>query len=156
MVDGKAIIAGLIGLVVAVTIAGLVTAAVFRAAIAFYNKMVGGAGSVSSVPEPSFGKMLGIAFAAILVNGVVGSIVSSSVVGGAAIGGMNGKEVELFAKLISLPFNLLAMAGVLSSMLPTTFGRAFLVTLCYLLICFLIFVVLAVIFFGIMFAMKSL
>jgi hypothetical protein len=36
--------------------------------------------------------------------------------------------------MILFPVNLLIMAAILSAMLPTTFGRAILVTLCYIVI----------------------
>jgi hypothetical protein len=46
--------------------------------------------------------------------------------------------VSAVAQLISFPVSLLIMAAMLAGMLPTTFGRAILVTLCYMLIVLLV------------------
>ncbi|HEV3261908.1 MAG TPA: hypothetical protein VG013_33970 [Gemmataceae bacterium] len=104
---------------------GTVIGAVFlRAACAFYNKLAGGKGSPSSVPEPLLGKAMGITFVTALVNAVPGF------------------------ELLSLPVSLLVLAGMISALLPTTFARGLLVALCYLVVGLFVLVVLAILFVG--------
>jgi hypothetical protein len=110
--------------VFAVALGTVIGAAFLRAACAFYNKLAGGKGSPSSVPEPLLGKAMGITFVTALVNAVAGF------------------------ELLSLPVSLLVMAGMNSALLPTTFGRGLLVALCYLLVGLFVVVVLAVLFGG--------
>jgi hypothetical protein len=105
---------------------GTMLGAVFlRAACALYNKLAGGKGSPSSVPEPLLGKAMGITFVTILVHAVAGF------------------------ELLSLPVSLLVLAGMNSALLPTTFARGVLVALCYLLVGFFVVVVLAFLFGGV-------
>jgi hypothetical protein len=121
-------------LLCALVIGGTLIGAVFlRAAVALYNKMAAGASSASSVPEPAFGKAMGITFVTALVP-MVGFLIGFVIGGGAAAAGARGQGVDVVAQLISFPVGLLVMAGMLSLMLPTTFGRAILVTLCYMLV----------------------
>jgi hypothetical protein len=108
----------------ALALGAVIGAVLLRVACAFYNKLAGGKGSPSSVPEPEFGKAMAITFLTALVNAVPG-----------------------FA-LPSLPVSLLVMAGMNSALLPTTFARGLLVALCYLLVGLFVVVVLAVLFGG--------
>jgi hypothetical protein len=133
-------------LVVGVAVGTLIGAVFLRAAVALYNKMAGGASSPSCVPEPALGKAMWIIFAAALAHVVVGWLVGEITVPGAPLrkplesliaevaGGVGPKGVDNVAELFSIPIGLLIMAGILSAKLPTTFGRALLVTLCYLLV----------------------
>jgi hypothetical protein len=74
-----------------------------------------------------------IAFTISLVQSLAGFIISY------AIGGAEGKAVVgLIAQLILFPVGLLVMAMLLSTLLPTTFQQAFLITLCYLLVSILV------------------
>lgn len=63
----------------------------------------------------------------------------------AAAAGAGKEGVHVVVQLISYPVGLLVMVGMLSAMLPTTFGRAILVTLCYMLVSLLVLCVPAVI-----------
>jgi hypothetical protein len=141
-------------MVFAILIGTLIGAVFLRAAIAMYNAMAGGRKSLSSVPEPDFGKAMGITFVTMLVNAVVSFGIGFVIGTGAQEIGQGGREpdlvaaaqatgqarrgLDLVASAISFPISLLVMAAMLSGMLPTTFGRAILVTLCYMLIVLLV------------------
>jgi hypothetical protein len=145
MPEGVAIIGLLCVLVIAVAVGTLIGAVCLLAAIALYNKMAGGASSPGSVPEPALGKAMWITFATSVVQIVAGVVIGGY--GEAAEGAR-----ELFAQLISFPVSLLIMAGMLSAKLPTTFGRAVLVTLCYMLVVLIVvgvLVAIAVLVFGV-------
>jgi hypothetical protein len=145
-------------LVIGVAIGLLISAALLRTAVALYNKMAGGASSPSSVPEPAFGKGMGIILVTSsvqlvvtflltsLVSGVVGFLISLVTVRGVTVPGEAGKTVTEGVRtgaqlIIGLPVNILIMAAWLSAMLPTTFRPAILVTLCYMLLVTLLVVV---------------
>jgi hypothetical protein len=152
MPEGMALGVLLCALVIGLAIGTLIGAVFLRAAVALHNKMAGGASSPGCVPEPAFGKAMWIIFATTLAQIVVGALLSLSTGAGPATAGAGGKGVDVVA-LISFPVGLLVMAAVLSAKLPTTFGRAVLVTLCYLLVELLvvgILVVIAVVLFGVL------
>jgi hypothetical protein len=134
-----AAIAGLLcALVVGLPVGTLIGAVLLLAAVALYNKMAGGASSCSSVPEPGIRKALWIAY-----ETTVAQIIVSFLIGGLA--GTPGQGADGVAQFISFPVSFLIMAGILSTKLPTTFGRAILVTLCYMLVGLLVVAVLVVI-----------
>ena len=135
MPEGAAVGGLLCALAIFVAVGTLIGAVFLRAAVALYNKLAGGASSPSSVPEPTFGKAMWITFAASVAQFVVGSLISLATGGGATAAGGRGQEVDVVAQLI---VSLLIMAGVLSAKLPTTFGRAILVTLCDMLLVLLV------------------
>jgi hypothetical protein len=129
----------LCALVVGLAIETLLGAVLLRAAVALYNKMAGGASSPGSVPEPAFGKAMWVIFASTVLQLVVGGLFIGISTGAEPVAaGAGGKGVDVVAQLISFPVGLLIMAAVLSAKLPTTFGRAILVTLCYLLLALLV------------------
>jgi hypothetical protein len=137
MPEGVAI--GLLcALVIGLPIGTLIEAVFLRAAVALYNKMAGGASSPSRVPKPAFGKAMWISFANCLAQIVLGFLIVGVTDTGATAAGARGQGVDMVAPLISFPVGLLIMAGILSAKLPTTFGRAILVTLCYLLLSLLV------------------
>jgi hypothetical protein len=83
---------------------------------------------------------------------VVGLFIGGVTGTGATAPGAGEKGVDVVTQLISLSVSLLIMAAILSEKLPTTFGRATLVTLCYLLIVILVvgvIVAIAVVLFGV-------
>ncbi len=135
MPEGAAVGVLLCALVIGVAVETLIGAVFLRAAVALYNKLAGGASSPSSVPEPTFGKAMWITFAASVAQFVVGSLISLATGGGATAAGGRGQGVDVVAQLI---VSFLIMAGVLSARLPTTFGRAILVTLCDMLLVLLV------------------
>lgn len=145
MPEGAAIAGLLCVLVIAVAVGTLIGAVLLLAAIALYNKMAGGASSPGGVPEPALGKAMWITFATSVVQIVAGVVIGGY---GEAREGARG----LVADLISFPISLLIMAGMLSAKLPTTFGRAVLVTLCYMLVVLIVvgvLVAVAVLVFGV-------
>jgi len=143
-VDGAQVVGMLIGFVIGMTIVVLIGAVILRAAISLYNRMA----SASQVPEPTFGKALLITLVTMLVNFVV-SLVLNMVVGGAgAAANANEQAVGGMAQLLSLPVSLCVLAFMLSTMLPTTFGRGFLVSLCNLLIWIVVAVFIVLLIFG--------
>jgi hypothetical protein len=154
MPEGAAIGGGLLcALVIGLSIETLIGAVFLRAAVALYNKMAGGAFSPGSVPEPAFGKAMWIIFTASVWQIVVaGLYICISTGAGPVAAGAGGKGVDGVAQLVSFPVGLLIMAAVLSEKLPTTFGRAILVTFCYTLMVLLVVGVLvgiAVVLFGV-------
>jgi hypothetical protein len=141
-------------MVVGIAIGTLIGAILLRAACALYNRLAGGKNSPSSVPEPELGKAMGIALVTAIVNAVIGYLLEFAIgVGAAAAMADQGNTIILrnmviLAYLLSFPVSLLVMAGMNALMLPTTFGRGILVTLCYLLVVLFVVVVLSVIFGG--------
>jgi hypothetical protein len=130
-----AVIGGLVcALVIGLAVGTLIGAVFLRAAVALYNKLAGGASSPGSVPEPSFGKAMWIILATFLAQLVVAGLLTGfSPVSEHWRQAAGENEVDVVA-LISFPVGLLVMAAVLSAKLPTTFGRAILVTLCFMLV----------------------
>ena len=101
---------------------GTVIGAVFlRAGCLLYNKL---AGSPNTVPIPVFSKAMGITFVTALVS------------------------VSLGSGLLSALPGLLVMSAMISAVLPTTFTRGLLVSLCYGLVALLVVVVLGAAFVG--------
>jgi hypothetical protein len=73
-------------------------------------------------------------FAQLLVGFFIGGVTDT----GTTTAGAGPKGFDVVARLISIPVSLLIMAAILSAKLPTTFGRAVLVTLCDTLISILV------------------
>jgi hypothetical protein len=132
MPEGAAIGVLLCALVIGVAVGTLIGAVCLRAAISVYNKMAGGAASPSGVPEPALGKAMWITFAIFVAQVVVGSLLIALVSPEAMAASARGRDVV--AQLITIPVSLLITAGILSAKLPTTFGRAILVSLCDILV----------------------
>jgi hypothetical protein len=133
MPEGAAIGGLLSVLVIGVAVGTLIGAICLRAAVALYNKLAGGASSPSSIPEPALGKAMWISFATCVAQMVVGLFIGGVTGTGATEAGAGEKGVNV-ALLTSIPVSLLIQAAILSEKLPTTFGRAILVTLCDMLI----------------------
>jgi hypothetical protein len=104
----------------------LIGAVILRAACSLFNKM---AGQDRAVPEPSFGKALGITVVSMIANMAVGFMVGIVIGGGGAAAGANPQHVQIISTLVSLPVGFLVMSGMLTLMLPTSFGRGMLVAL---------------------------
>jgi hypothetical protein len=134
MPEGVVIGILLCALVIGVAVETLIGAVILRAAVALCNKLEGGDLSPRSVPEPAFGKAMGIIFATSVARVIVGLLIDGLFMDGAAAAGTGG----MVAQLISFPVSLLIMAEMLSTRLPTTFGGAILVTLCYVLVSLLV------------------
>jgi hypothetical protein len=103
------------------------------------------------VPEPDFGKAWLISFVTVLTNAFVGFILGIMVgAGGAAAGARNENMVMLASLAVSLPASFLVSAALLTVMLPTSFGRAFIVTLLYLVISLLVLLAIGAVILGVM------
>jgi hypothetical protein len=127
----------LCALVFGATVGTLVCALCLRVAIRLYNRLAGGASSPSSVPEPTLGKAMWITFAIFVAQVIVGMLVIGPVGGdGAMTAGARGSDVV--TQVISIPVSFLIAVGILSAKLPTTFGRAILVSLCDMLVSLLV------------------
>jgi hypothetical protein len=120
----------LIALGVILVISTLVGAIILRAAVSLCNTMTGGARSRSAVPEPSLGQAMAITFFTSLVNAVVGFVVGLA----RAEANPKGGGVDLTAQLATIPVSMFVMTCMVAALLPTTFGRAILVTVCHFLI----------------------
>jgi hypothetical protein len=121
-----------IGVIVVGTLLGAV---ILRAACSLFNKM---ASRENAVPEPGFGKALGIVVVNVIASAVVGLPIGL-IVGLVGQGsGLDQKVTQVIATLISLPIGFFVTGGILTFMLPTSFGRALLVTLLQYVVIFLI------------------
>jgi hypothetical protein len=152
MPEGTAIGVLLCVLVIGVAVGTLIGAVFLRAAVALYNQLAGGASSPFSVPQPTLGKAMWIILAISLAQVIVGSLIGVCTDVGPTAPRARGLGVDVIAELISFPVTFLITAGVLSAKLPTTFGRAIVVTLCYMLIVLLVvgvLVAIAVLAFGV-------
>lgn len=140
--EAGGLIVGLIcGLIGAILIGGTIGAVIIRAAVWLTNKVVGG-----TIPDPSFGRAFGMAVAAVVVNWIVSTIAQLAMAGG------NPQTVQLISALIGLPISFFVLAGIATVMLPTSFPRACLVALFYIIVAIaivvVIFVIVAVVFGG--------
>ena len=116
---------------------GTLLGAVFlRAGVALYNWQTGGASSPTSVPKPAFGKAMWISFDICVAQLVVGLFIGVLTGTGtrATVLRPDEKGVDVVGLLIPVLIGLFIQVGILCAKLPTTFGRAIVVTLCDLLI----------------------
>lgn len=84
--------------------------------------------SAGAVPLPRFGKTMGIVF----VKGIVGFVVQKSLeygVGEALKDELPPLQFLIAFQAVAMPIGFLVNAGMLSAMIPTTFGRSCLVVL---------------------------
>jgi hypothetical protein len=125
-------------LVIGVAVGTVIDAVFLRAAVTLYNKLAGGASSARSVPEPALGKAMWITFATFLAQIVVGGLLGLGTSARPTAAGAWGRAVDGVDPLILVVVNFLITVGMLSAKLPTTFGRAFLVTVCHLLVVLLV------------------
>jgi hypothetical protein len=132
-------------LAICVVVETLLEAVCLRAGVALYNNLsrvnnnlAGDAPSAGSVPRPALGKAMWITFARILAQFIVASFVGLVTSPRATAAGVQVPGIDAVAQLIAFPVSLLIMAEMLSTRLPTTFGRAILVILCYLLVVLLV------------------
>ncbi len=130
-----AAIGGVLAFIFGMLVIGtLIGAIILRAAVSLYNSLAGGVGSPMAVPKLSLVKAIGISFTTVLVNAVAGMIIGLVIRDAAAAAGLPKSWTKGTTQLMSLPISVLVMAGMLTALLPTRFGRALLVTLCYFFI----------------------
>jgi len=132
MSKGASIGVSLQALLMVAVIASIIGAFVLPPICALYNKFAGS--SRPAVPEPSMSQAMRIMFVSALVNGVVGFLIGWVITAWGSAAGARPLNVHIITLVITLPICLLTMAGILAGLLPTTFGRALLVTLLYLLV----------------------
>jgi len=131
-------ICGLIGVVAlllaAVTLGSLLWAFWVWAGIALYNRLADR--PATRVPQAGLSKCYQVSFMSGLVQVFVGFFLGSSTFIGGALAGLSPIEAALLSQLMGLPLGVLTMAAMLSALLPTSFGRGILVSLCVMLIVF--------------------
>jgi hypothetical protein len=155
MQGGQGQVGGMIGgllcvLLVGLPIGALISAVILRAACSFFNKL---AGPDRAVPEPGFGKAMGIAVVCLLVN-LVASVAIGLIVGAGGGVAQAGKgATQLIANLVSIPVSFLVMGGILTAMLPTSFQRGVLVALIHTAIAIAIGIVIGIIVFILLLAL---
>jgi hypothetical protein len=91
---------------------------------------------VVGVPQPDLLKAMGIVLVVGVVNTCSNFVISQALGAPAGLGLQRRGDpmAGLLANLISLPIDFLVEAGLLTALLPTTFGKAALVTLLHYLI----------------------
>jgi hypothetical protein len=167
--DGAVVLGMLCGGLVALTVLLVISSAIMRFAVTLANKCLGpanpkpyddeweeweeydrksrGRKNNALIPEPSITRGMGIAFVASVVNFIasfaIGLVFGAGMRG---MGGRGGPDTVLFILVqgMSLVASFLIWAGILTAMLPTSFGRASLVTLFMGLISFVIALIIAV------------
>lgn len=145
--EGGAIVVGLVAFLVALAVGVLIGAVIFRAAVSLTNKFLG---STGAVPEPPFNRAVVIVLITTIVN-MIGSFVAGVAAGaGAAAADAGESSAKIAAQLISLPIGFFIASGIYSAMLPTSFGKAMLVTVCQYIIIILIAIVMVVVVVGVM------
>ncbi len=126
----------LLAAVIALTLAVLIGVALPScASIAIYNMLVGGASSPNSVPVPEFERAALITCVTAALQVVVRFMIGRMIGAGAVVLGVGGKKADVVTLLISLPHKL-SHHGIDAdrTVNRTTFGRALLVTMCYVLL----------------------
>ena len=138
MPEGAAVGVLVCVLVIGAVVGTLIGAVFLCAAVALYNKLAGGASSPDSVPQPTLGKAMWIILAISLGQLIAGSLLGLCTDVGPTAPRVRGLGVDGIAELISFPVSFLIIVGILSAKLPTTFGRAIVVALCYMFIVLLV------------------
>jgi hypothetical protein len=118
----------LVGLLAIATLLG---ALLLRAAVALYNRLAGGISD--GVPTPSFWVAIQIMFAAYLAQLAAGFFIEQIADSGRVVV-VGGNKVHTRLQLIPVFVNLIILTIMLWLLLPTTFARAIMVTLCYMLV----------------------
>jgi hypothetical protein len=130
-------------LLAAVTLGSLIWAFWVWAGIALYNSLVNHPST--RVPQASLSKCYQVSFMSGLVQVFVGFFLATSTFVTGALAGLGPIEAAVLAQLMGLPLGVLTMAALLSALLPTSFGRGILVSLCVTVITVIVvFITLAV------------
>ncbi len=126
----------------------LILTVLLRGACLLFNKL---AGPNRGVPDLRFGKALGITVVALVANAVAGAVLSVLLT---AITGANRPSLALVATLMAVPIGIVVTATMTKLLLPTSLGRALLVTLIEYSLVMLIGIVAAAIVIAIAVAMR--
>jgi hypothetical protein len=131
--DAMLLVIFAIALAVVIAIATLLGAVILRGAVALYNKLAG-RNSAYRVPEPSFAEALQIVFVTTLAQLAAAFFIGQFTETGLVVAAAHRGGIDAGVPLISFVVNQIILIVLLWLMLPTTLGRAIMVTLCYLLI----------------------
>lgn len=137
------IISGVIDAVVGAAIGALFGAIFLRAGIWLFNKL---AGPTSAVAEPRFLRAIVISFVALFVNFLVGVLFDIALEISGTAASADSRTMEILGNVVGMPVGMVVMAAILSRMLPTTFGRGLLITICQMLMAAVVGLVLAFVF----------
>jgi hypothetical protein len=133
-----------------VTLFTVIGAILLRGGCALYNWLARRMKSMIRVPEPSFGKAMGITFVTSLVGALVWFPLCGLLAGpDDTFAGASGRNAFILAYLISLSVSLLVTAAMNAALLPTTFTRGFLVALYSLVVAFFVGVVVGALLVGV-------
>jgi len=145
MSDGLSI-GYLVVLFLVVVIAGLtIGAALLYGAIGLFNRLVG---KDQHVPTPTFGRAFQIVFTVWLLNLLVsigiGLVLAG--VGGLESGSDSAGAARIISNVVAAPLGFLILAAMISSQLPTSFGRAIAIAALYCALAVLVAIVIFVAF----------
>ena len=132
-----AIAATLCGLAFLILLGLLFTSLVIRTAVSIFNRLAGSPKTPALVPLPSLAKGMLIGFTASVLNVAIYAT-SAFATGALSTDREPNPQMSFTAWLISSPLSLLVLACLLTGLLPTTFPRALLITLCYVLLAILL------------------
>ncbi len=125
----------LCGTIFAVVFITFVGAFLLRVGVYLFNTLAGGDSSSQSVPNPTTGKAIMILLVTFTIQVLAMIIMGIVIHGGVPTHGLIATGAKPFVQLISTLLFLFISALMLAIMLPTTFGRAVLVTFCCLFVC---------------------
>ena len=124
----------IIGLTLSLVLGAVIGAILLRASISLCNKFLGAKDSPKAVPEPAFLRAVGISLLAGLVNGLAGFAFGGTFGTAVLAAGTTETTASIITQIVYTPISLFVVGGMLSTMLPTTFGRGMLVALFEILI----------------------
>jgi len=145
MSDGLSI-GYLVALFLVVVIAGLtIGTALLYGAIDLFNRL---AGKDQHVPTPTFGRAFQIVVTVWLLNLLAGIGIGLVLagVGGVEPGSDSARTISIIANVVAVPVDFLILAAMISSQLPTSFGRAIAITTLYCALAILVVIVIFVAF----------
>ena len=119
------------GLGAVLLIGTLVGTAFLMGACKLFNTMVHKPVSKNGVQMPDLGKAVGIVFATIVLNVAITFAIGFALGAGTAVAGGNVETARITTQLASNFIGFFVMCGLLTAILPTSFGRAALVALLY-------------------------
>jgi hypothetical protein len=127
----------LVAIAIAAVIGLPILALMLCAAAYLYNKIAGGPTSPMGIPRMTLGRSLAIVVLTAAVMGFLGLVIGLTAA-------PLGFEFALYlGQLIVIPVSFSIMASLVAAVLPTTFMRGVLVTLCYQLVSAIVVVVIA-------------
>ncbi len=141
---GKQIGALLCALTFGLVVGSAIGSVILRTAVYLFNSITGAGNSRDAVPEPSYGEGFGIIFVTIIVNAVAGVLAGLAIGFGCGLAGIGADRARIYAQIASIPLNILVMSGTFSSMLPTSFGRALVIAIGYMIVWFFIVVAIVI------------